>query len=247
MASTTETGHAKNIDNAELLNTTIATFGTKYNPSNPAIVPTAMQAKTTAARKTVNDVSQAQASFFQAAAAREEAFEQLLPTATRIGNTLKASTTSEKIDANATTIIRKLRGTRAKPLPKPKPAAEGETAVKVKTASVSHKSYDSLVDSLDELLSLLAATPEYTPNEPELKLDAVKAYATELRAKNNAVNAALAALDAARNTRNRELYEPDKGLVDLCLDAKLYVKALFGQSSPEYKSVGKIDFQKNLI
>ena len=81
----------------------------------------------------------------------------------------------------------------------------------------------------------------------ELKLEAVRAYATELRAKNNAVNAAIAALDAARAARNRELYEPDKGLVDLCLTAKLYVKAIFGQSSPEYKQVAKVEFQKNLI
>ena len=247
MTSTTETGHAKNVDNAEYLNTIIATFGTKYNPGNSAIALTALQGKVTAGRKSVNDVSLAQANFFQAAAAREEAFKGLLPISTSIVNTLKASTTSEKIDANANTIIRKLRGSRAKPVPEPKPAAEGEVTVKVETVSVSHKSYDSLVDNFDELGNLLSTTPEYAPNEPELKLEAVKAFATELRAKNNAVNAALAALDAARNTRNRELYEPDKGLIDRCLDAKLYIKALFGQSSPEYKNVGKIDFQKNLL
>ena len=235
MTSTTETGNAKNVDNAEFLIAIIATFGTKYNPSNPAIATTALQAKVTAGRKSINDVSLAQGNFFQAAST------------TRIVNTLKASTTSENIDANATTIIRKLRGSRAKPLPEPKPAAEGEVAVKAETVSVSHKSFDSLTDSLDELVNLLATTPEYAPNEPELKLEAVRAYATELRAKNNAVNAAIAALDAARAARNRELYEPDKGLVDLCLTAKLYVKAIFGQSSPEYKQVGKVEFQKNLI
>ncbi len=247
MTSTTETGNAKNVDNAEFLIAIIATFGTKYNPSNPAIATTALQAKVTAGRKSINDVSLAQGNFFQAASAREEAFKGLLPLTTRIVNTLKASTTSENIDANATTIIRKLRGSRAKPLPEPKPAAEGEVAVKPETVSVSHKSFDSLTDSLDELVNLLATTPEYAPNEPELKLEAVRAYATELRAKNNAVNAAIAALDAARAARNRELYEPDKGLVDLCLTAKLYVKAIFGQSSPEYKQVAKVEFQKNLI
>lgn len=243
MTSTTETGHAKNVDNAEFLNTIIATFGNKYNPGNPAITLTALQGKVVAARKSVNDVSLAQANFFQAAAAREEAFKGLLPISTSIVNTLKASTTSEKIDANATTIIRKIRGSRAKSVPEPKPAAEGEVTVKVETVSVSHNSYDSLVDSFDELANLLITTPEYAPNEPELKLEAVKAFATELRAKNNAVNATIAALDAARNTRNRELYEPDKGLVDLCLTSKLYVKAIFGQSSPEYKKVAQIELR----
>lgn len=247
MTSTSETGHAKNIDNADYLNVIIAAFGARYNPGNPAIAATALKEKAIAARKAVNDVSLAQGYYFQAAAAREAAFKELLPISTSIVNTLRASTTSERIDANATTIIRKIRGSRAKPLPEPKPAAEGEVAVKVETVSVSHKSYDSLVDSFDELGNLLSTTPEYAPNEPELKLDAVKAFATELRAKNNAVNAALATLDAARNTRNRELYEPDNGLVDSALTAKTYIKAIFGQTSPEYKQVAKIEFQKNLI
>lgn len=247
MSSTTETGHAKNIDNADYLNVIIATFGARYNPGNPVIAATVLKEKAIAARKAVNDVSLAQGYYFQAAASREAAFKGLAPLATRIINTLRASTTSERIDANATTIIRKIRGTGAKAAPKPKPAAEGEVAVKVDAVSVSHKSYDSLTDSVDELVSLLAATPEYTPNEPELKLDAVKAYATELRAKNNAVNAALVALDTARITRNRELYDPDNGLVDSALTAKTYIKAIFGQSSPEYKQVSKIEFQKNLI
>lgn len=244
MASTSETGHAKNVDNAEFFLSIIATFGTKYNPGNPGIAAVALQTKITAARKEVNSVSLAQANFFQAAAAREEAFKGLAPMATRIVNTLRASTTSEKIDANATTIVRKLRGTRAKAVPEAKPAAAGEVAVKTETVSVSHKSYDSLVDSFDELGNLLSTTPEYTPNEPDLKLDAVKAYAADLRAKNNAVNSAIAALDAARIARNNELYQPDKGLVDLCFTAKAYVKALFGQASPEYKQIAKVDFRK---
>lgn len=243
MASTSETGHAKNVDNAEFFLSIISTFGIKYNPGNPAIAAVALKEKVAAARKEVNSVSLAQANFFQAAAAREGVFKGLAPMATRIVNTLRASTTSEKIDANATTIVRKLRGSRAKAVKDEKPAADADVAVKT-TVSVSHKSYDTLVDSFDELGNLLVTTPEYTPNEPELKLDAVKAYAADLRAKNNAVNNAIAALDAARNARNNELYEPDKGLVDLCFTAKAYVKALFGQASPEYKLVAKVDFRK---
>lgn len=243
MASISETGHAKNVDNAEFFLSIIATFGTKYNPGNPAITVVALKEKIAAARNEVNSVSLAQAYFFQAAAAREGAFKGLASMATRIVNTLRASTTSENIDANATTIVRKLRGTRAKAVEDEKLVAEGDVAVK-STVSVSHKSYDSLVDSFDELGNLLTTTPEYTPNEPDLKLDAVKAYAADLRAKNNAVNSAIAALDAARIARNNELYEPDKGLVDLCFTAKAYVKAVFGQASPEYKQVAKIDFRK---
>ena len=37
MASTSEKGHAKNIANANLLNTYIAQLGALYNPSNPKL------------------------------------------------------------------------------------------------------------------------------------------------------------------------------------------------------------------
>ena len=47
MASTTETGHAKNIANQMNLNAIIAGFGLAYNPSNPLLKLTTMQAQYT--------------------------------------------------------------------------------------------------------------------------------------------------------------------------------------------------------
>ena len=43
MASTSEKGHARNIANANLLNTYIAQLGTLYNPSNPKLLLSNLQ------------------------------------------------------------------------------------------------------------------------------------------------------------------------------------------------------------
>ena len=43
MASTSEKGHAKNIANANLLNTYIAQLGAIYNPSNPKLLLSNLQ------------------------------------------------------------------------------------------------------------------------------------------------------------------------------------------------------------
>ena len=41
----TETGNAKNVDNFQKMISFIAAIGTKYNPSNPLIVKTALDSK----------------------------------------------------------------------------------------------------------------------------------------------------------------------------------------------------------
>ena len=112
------------------------------------------------------------------------------------------------------------------------------------TVSTSQQSYDSVLDSYERYVQYLAATPEYAPNEEDIKLPVLQALAVGLRAKNTACNNAKVAIDNARMARNRALYTPLTGLVDVALDAKTYIKSLFGATSPEYKLVGKIDFTK---
>ena len=112
------------------------------------------------------------------------------------------------------------------------------------TVSTSQQSYDSVIDNSERYIQYIAATPEYAPNEEDIKLPVLKALAVDLRAKNTACNNAKVAIDNARMARNRVLYTPLTGLVDVALDAKTYIKSLFGSTSPEYKQVAKIDFTK---
>ncbi len=238
MASTSETGHAKNVDNLGLLISTIASYGDRYKPSNPSILLEALKKMEADGRAAVLAVNDAMPIYSRATIERDNAFAPLGQLVTRSLNSLRASSSSEQTDEAASAIVRKIRGNRTTA------KAAATTDVKVATVSTSQQSYDSVLDNYERYVQYIAATPEYAPNEDDIKLPALKALAVELRAKNTACNNAKVAIDNARMARNRVLYTPLTGLVDVALDAKTYIKSLFGATSPEYKQVAKIDFTK---
>ena len=245
MASTSETGHAKNVDNFSSLIDGITTFGAKYNPSNPATLIAALKTKKESARASINAVNTAAIQYANATNKRETAFVPFNSTITRGLNSLRASQSADNTDDAVATIARKILNTRASKATKSNvaSAAAADPAVMVKTVSTSQRSFDSQVDNFDRFVEALANIPEYKPNEEELKIEALKAFATELRKVNDECNAASYALDAARATRNSELYAPNTGLVDVALSAKAYVKSLFGATSVEYKRISSLEFR----
>ena len=238
MASTSETGHAKNVDNLGLLISNIASYGDRYKPTNPSILLEALKKMEADGRAAVLAVNDAMPIYSRATIERDNAFAPLGQLVTRSLNSLRASSSSEQTDEAASAIVRKIRGNRTTA----KTAVA--TDVKVATVSTSQQSYDSVIDNYERYIQYIAATPEYAPNEEDIKLPVLKALAVDLRAKNTACNNAKVAIDNARMARNRVLYTPLTGLVDVALDAKTYIKSLFGSTSPEYKQVAKIDFTK---
>ena len=238
MASTSETGHAKNVDNLGLLISNIASYGDRYKPTNPSILLEALKKMEADGRAAVLAVNDAMPIYSRATIERDNAFAPLGQLVTRSLNSLRASSSSEQTDEAASAIVRKIRGNRTTA------KAAAATDVKVATVSTSQQSYDSVIDNYERYIQYIAATPEYAPNEDDIKLPVLKALAVDLRAKNTACNNAKVAIDNARMARNRVLYTPLTGLVDVALDAKTYIKSLFGSTSPEYKQVAKIDFTK---
>ena len=238
MTSTYETGHAKNVDNLGLLISNIASYGDRYKPTNPSILLEALKKMEADGRAAVLAVNDAMPIYSRATIERDNAFAPLGQLVTRSLNSLRASSSSEQTDEAASAIVRKIRGNRTTA------KAAAATDVKVATVSTSQQSYDSVIDNYERYIQYIAATPEYAPNEEDIKLPVLKALAVDLRAKNTACNNAKVAIDNARMARNRVLYTPLTGLVDVALDAKTYIKSLFGSTSPEYKQVAKIDFTK---
>lgn len=158
---------------------------------------------------------------------------------------MRSSTSADNTDAALVTIARKIYGTRATSTKAAeKKAAAANPEVKVKTVSVSQRSYDSQNDNLDRYVEALANTPEYNPNEEELKIVSLKAFAADIRKLNTECNNAAYTLDSSRTTRNTELYAPNTGLVDLALAAKAYVKSAFGATSAEYKRIASVEIRK---
>jgi hypothetical protein len=243
MASITETGHAKNVANFERLLTDITALGTSYNPSKASIKLTALNTLFTNAKTAIINVNTAESTYKNAITAREVAFASLGKFVTRVNNALKASDSTQQIDENAMSLVRKLQGRRAAP----KKTEEEKTAIvaegkAVKEISSSQMSFDNRLDNFDKLIKLLTTVPAYAPNETDLKLTNLTTLYTDLKAKNTAVISSEIPLTNARIARNELIYKPDTGMIDLTVSIKSYIKSLYGATSPQYKALSKIKF-----
>ena len=244
MASTSETGCIQNVANFETLISYITAFGADYNPSKTSLTISELQKILSEAKLTLNAVNVAFSAHSNAIAAREAAFEPLSKLVTRANNALKATDTTTQVDDSAKTIVRKIQGTRAsaKLTDEEKKALEAE-GKEVNQISASQMGYDNRLENFYKLIMLLKSIPQYNPNEVELKVATLTALYEDLKLKNTAVVDATTPLSNARIARNDAMYKPLTGLVDCAYDAKMYIKSVFGPSSPQYKQVSKLEFK----
>ena len=245
MASTSEQGHNRNAVNFDNLIIICTSYGATYNPNKAAIKIPAMQAQAITVKNSVAGMNNLVPAYKIAVDARIAAFKPLDKIITRANNALKASDTTIEIINTAQTIVRKLQGRRATPKKtEEQKKAAADAGKEIVEISTSQMSYDSRIDNLDKLIKLLLSVAAYAPNETELKVAALTALYTDLKAKNLAVVNADTLLSNARVARNITMYKDNIGLVDVANDVKTYVKSVFGATSPQYKQVCALKFVK---
>jgi len=237
MASNSETGHAKNLDNAKLFIDIVLTFP-EYNPSNANLshlnltnkwtsgvnAQHALTALAQAADHPINDrqdvykaadrIVKRSFYFYDSTPATRAAIED--------ARGLKVRFTGSN--------VRVPRDANGVPLPG--------------YISNSHQSFSQKAETFRQLRDLYAADPNYAPNEADLTIVSLTAMADTLHDLNNNMGLIVGPVIAAKTQRDFELYEPINGLVDRILAAKKYVRALYGPSSPQYNSVKGISFKK---
>jgi hypothetical protein len=245
MASTSETGHAKNVANFDEMIFNLRGYETVYNPSKLSIKIDALELLSVNAKKGVDGVNAAMPAYSNAVAARDAAFSSLSKLITRILNALKATDTTKQVDESALTFARKIQGRRASAKKTEEEiqadAQNGKESVQI---SASQMSFDSRLDNLDKLVKLLSSIEVYAPNEADLKVASLSSLYTDLKQKNAAVIAAAVPLKNLRITRNDILYKDLTGLVEVASDVKSYVKSVFGANSPQYRQISRIKFTR---
>jgi hypothetical protein len=249
MPSTSETGHAKNVANFEILISFCTGYGATYNPSRDALKVANLQTLLTAAKAAIADCKTKETTFDNATDARKEAFATLKALGTRIVNALSVSGVADSVVEGARTINRKLQGQRANGSATTEPVTTGgtpstPTTPTPATASSSQQSYDNLVEHFNGLIELVGSHTEYSPNETELKVAALQTYLAELRTANTNVLNANTAWSNSRISRDNTLYADTTGLVDIALDVKAYVKSVFNATSPQYGQISGIEFKR---
>ncbi len=243
MISNSETGHAKNVANFQLLVSFCQGYGELYNPSRNEISIAGLQNTVTQAQQSLTDLKNAKTTFDNATNQRRNSFTGLPKFSSQVVNALAAAGISPLVLDDAKGVLRKLRGRRAKQANAAETPAEGATtSPEEKQISVSQVSYDNLTENFSKLVIVAAQQKEYAPNEKEFTVEGLQAKLDELINANAAVVKAYTYLSNARLNRNNILYNPQTGLKPVSAAAKLYIKSIFGAASPQYKQVSGIKF-----
>lgn len=239
MASTSETGHTKNVSNFETLITSCAGFGITYDPSNPEILINELITLHSVSKLSLKTVKTTQAPFDDVEGKRKTIFKPLKPLSTKILGALRGVNAPATVVADAETINRKIQGKRADNTSNKTPT--GETPKD--KISVSQQSYDLQIDHFDKLIQLVTIEPKYIPNETPVKVVTLNDYKTKLENISTAAKNKYVPYSNALIARDKKLYNPVTGLVERTQLVKNYVKSIFGASSPEYKLINKLRFK----
>lgn len=235
MASTTETGHAKNIANLKLLNEINAGFGGAYKPTNTLYQLGNMVTLHNTCNTLQGDLNTKKGIFEPFQNARVAEFKDLQKLARRIRTAAKTSGAGEGFYKDVNKIVSKVLGERA--------SKAVATPTDPSGTSASQTSFDNMVNHWDALGKMLAAEPVYAPNETDLTVAAITAKTAALDTVNNNVKSGAVGYNNAIIGRNKALYTAKTGLCDVAQGSKDYVRQVFGFSSPEYKMVSKIKFR----
>lgn len=240
MASTSETGHAKNVANFQDLIEFVTGYGATYNPSKNSLkLPQLITLKASADANLV-DVITKNTNYNNKVNERIIAFSGLKAYSTRLVNALQTTDATAETIGNAKTFNRKMQGKKASSM-----QTQTDTNTPAPTTiSTSQQSYDQLIQHLAGLKSVLEAETSYTPNETDLQVATIQTKIDSLTAINTAVATAYASISNSRIARNETLYSSSTGLVETANEVKKYIKSVFGASSPQFAQVKGIEFKK---
>ena len=240
MASTSETGHAKNVANFQHLISFVTGYGAPYNPTKTILkLPNLITLHSTG-QTDIGTVVTDNTAYNNKVNERFTEFSKVKTLSTRLTNALEATDASPEKVKDAKGFNRKMQGKRASILSEPiDPNTPAPT-----TISSSQQSYDQQIQHLTGLNSVLLSEPSYAPNENDLKTATVTAKINTLTTKNNEVSTAYTKISNSRIKRDKTIYGTDTGIVDVASEVKKYVKSLFGATSPEYAQISGIEFKR---
>lgn len=240
MASTSEKGHAKNIANANLLNSQIAQLGAIYNPSNTKLLLTNLQNIYTTSFSQQGAVNNLVAPYSIAVDNREMLFAPVSKKVTKLRKVYKSTdgVTQAQLE-DFMTIARKLKGIR-----KTNNESTTNTTEEQNQHSTSQMSYDQRTNNYDLLISLFQNTPNYAPNETEFQVTTLQAEKAQMLQATQSVADTYIPLNNARSVRNNTMYLSQDNLVDTFNKAKDYLFTILDSSSVQYKAISKIKFKK---
>lgn len=238
MASNSETGHATNISNFKRVIDKSTSYGTAYDPSNSDLEIASMTTLWTDADNAHQRLSTAIQASKEPINAREILFKPVDKLVTRTLNYFESTKASAQIKKDAKGLADKFRGYKVKVTKLPDGSPDPNDVSK------SHLSYVQKADTFSQLVDLYEANTLYAPNEVDLKVSALKPIRQQMKTLNDNIGTIIAPVDTARIDRDKFLYAPGTGIVDIAAAVKDYVVGLFEANSPQAKQMRAIKFRR---
>jgi hypothetical protein len=243
--SKSETGHIINVLNLDVLTTKCMTMGAEYDPANPALTIGSLTALAAESKNMMVNVGSNEMLYNNAVSTRSVELDKLKSLATQVLNSFKISKPSKYRIEKAKSINNRIQGKRVTKLNPVEPLKEDDKITK--NISSAQQSINRLIFNFRKLIDAVGSEAKYIPNEKYLQVSALNLYISNLDALNTDVMTLNANLESMRIMRNKLLYAPEKGLVDVAQDVKGYVKSAFKPNSPQFKNVSKVKFVKLIV
>ncbi|MFZ4800227.1 MAG: hypothetical protein ACOYMA_22245 [Bacteroidia bacterium] len=247
------TGHYLNVVKFDELIVICKSYDLIYKPSKTSYSITALELLSAEVKDILLNVSQKEIAYAKDTNDRELQFVDLKRLSTRVLLAAKSSGVTSVHFNDLVNVNRKIQGRRAVAI-----TAEEKVTMKsqilnksadpnlplLKKNSVSQLSYDRLFNNFSKLVEVLKATPEFKPNEEELKITSLSAKLELMRLSNQIVSESTVNLSKVRFDRNQIMYLQENNLVDTAMAVKNYSKSVFGARSIQNKQLSGMRFTK---
>lgn len=242
--ATNESGHVVNANNFVEKVNVIGRNLAEYKPSNESITFEVLSPLKDSVSKSIDNVSTARNTFITVAAARKECYEQMDLLAKRAINIFAGSSATASEIKQGKALLAKYNSERVKDIPdedelKAKAVVNGEDPKPVKKVSVSQQGYANKLGHFRNIVLFLKSIAAYTPNEEELKVEALEAFATKADTLNKQRNKAAGDWALAIETRNKLMYAEETGAYALSTKIMTYVAGSQLKNSAFYKELQK--------
>jgi hypothetical protein len=238
MASTSEFTHWKNITNFEVLIRRCEEFGVKYNPSRAALTIDNMTLQYASVKALHEDYQQAVVAAILPQEERRMACKEMKKIAVLAVENFESSDVEENAKAKVRSLMEKITGSKVRR------ARLANGRLDPKHKSNSHLSYPQVIDNFFDLVEQLKSFENYVPNEDRLKIANMEALHAEAELKNSSVIMSEVILSNKMIARDYGLYEMKKGVIDIVLACKKYVRSVYGPKTEEAQTVTGIKFKR---
>jgi hypothetical protein len=242
--STKESGHAVNANNVIEKINVINRHQTEYNPSNPAIKLPSLLLTSKDVKAAVDKVASAKTAFTNATTSRKQSYVKMSKMVQQVIHLLKSSEATPEQILQGNALYSKFKSERIKDLPdeeelKATAAAKGETAELPKNISVSQQGFINRLAHFRDIILFLKTVTGYNPNEAELKIEALEAFADSVEALNGEKSKAVDEWSKAIKGRNNVMYKEPDGAYHLAVKIMNYVAGSQLKDSGFYKELMK--------